>query len=175
MPTKPLERLIFAQGGLCFFCRKPLSNADVSVEHLVAITNGGPNNDENCVACCTSINRLLGRMSLKEKLQVVLNQKGNFRCPNGESETLSTEEVPDKPHRAAPPVEATAQDKYTLVVANLKQRGTSKPRTVKTLSSTINSLFQKKLSERELAAILKRLIGEGKVKQDGTKVSYALP
>lgn len=173
MPTKPLERLIFAQGGLCFFCRKPLSNADASVEHLVAIANGGPNNDENCVACCTSINRLLGRMSLKEKLQVVLNQKGNFRCPNGESKVPPVEEL-DKPHKTVAPAEAPAQDKYTLVIANLKQRGTSKPRTVKTLSSTINSLFQKKLSERELATILKRLIAEGKVKQDGTKISYAL-
>lgn len=33
MPTKPLDRLLFAQGGLCFFCKRPLSSAEASVEH----------------------------------------------------------------------------------------------------------------------------------------------
>ena len=64
---------MFAQGGLCFFCKKPLAKAAASVEHLVASANGGKNNDENCVACCKAINALLGSMSLKEKVQVVLN------------------------------------------------------------------------------------------------------
>src|SRR5688500_13713976 len=83
MPIKPLTKLLFAQGGLCFFCKKPLPAADASVEHLVASSNGGSNCDENCVACCKSLNALLGRMSLKEKIQVFLNQKGQFECPNG--------------------------------------------------------------------------------------------
>jgi len=38
--------------------------------------------DENCVACCKAVNALLGSMSLKEKIQVVLNQQGQFKCPN---------------------------------------------------------------------------------------------
>jgi 5-methylcytosine-specific restriction endonuclease McrA len=76
MPTKPLERLIFTQGGNCFFCRKPLGKAEASVGHLVAVSHGGKDNDENCVACCKALNSLFGRMSLKEKLQIVLNQKG---------------------------------------------------------------------------------------------------
>lgn len=41
----------------------------------------------------------------------------------------------------------TQPEKIAVVVANLKQRGASKPRTVKTLSSTISSLFQKALAE----------------------------
>jgi len=40
MPTKPLDRLMFAQGGHCFFCKKPLSKSEASVEHLVASANG---------------------------------------------------------------------------------------------------------------------------------------
>src|SRR4029453_8288744 len=85
MPTKPLERLMFAQGGLCFFCKQPLPKNEASVENLVASANGGSNNDENCASCCKSVNALLGSMSLKEKVQVVLNQKGEFKCPNGAS------------------------------------------------------------------------------------------
>ena len=83
MPTKPLDRLMFVQGGLCFFCKKPLVKSEASVEHLLASSNGGSNNDENCVACCKAVNALLGSMSLKEKFQVTLNQKGQFVCPNG--------------------------------------------------------------------------------------------
>src|SRR5574339_946747 len=83
MPTRPLDRLMFAQGGLCFFCKDRLAKADASVEHLVASANGGRNDDDNCVVCCKAMNALLGSMSLKEKIQVVLNQKGQFKCPNG--------------------------------------------------------------------------------------------
>lgn len=127
MPTKQLDRLIFAQGNLCFFCRQPLPKAEASVEHLFAKANGGDNLDENCVACCKAINTLLGSMSLKEKFQVTLNQKGNFKCPNGSG---STKPTTAKSH----------DNKSDLVVANLKQRGSSKPRTLKTLTSTITSL-----------------------------------
>src|SRR3954462_11502701 len=82
MPTKPLDRLLFAQGGKCFFCEGSLSQSEASVEHLVASANGGTNSDDNCVACCKALNALLGSKSLKEKVRVVLNQKGQFRCPN---------------------------------------------------------------------------------------------
>ena len=61
---------MFVQGGLCFFCKQPLPRAEASVEHLLAGANGGSSKDENCVACCKSINALLGSMSLKEKFQV---------------------------------------------------------------------------------------------------------
>src|SRR5436189_5013984 len=82
MPTKPLDRLMFAQGGLCFFCHKALPQGEASVEHLVASANGGANGDDNRVACCKALNALFGSMSLKEKIRLVLNQKGIFRCPN---------------------------------------------------------------------------------------------
>ena len=69
----------------------------------------------------------------------------------------------------------TQPEKIAVVVANLKQRGASKPRTVKTLSSTISSLFQKALAEDELAAILKHMEQQGFVAVTGTKVAYSLP
>ena len=67
MPTKPLDRLMFAQGKSCFFCKALLPQSEASVEHLVASANGGGNSDENCVACCKALNALFGSMSLKEK------------------------------------------------------------------------------------------------------------
>lgn len=79
--TTHLDRLLFAQGGQCFFCRKPLPKAEASVEHLNASANGGTNDDGNCVACCKALNHLLGSKSIKEKMQIVLNQRGNFQCP----------------------------------------------------------------------------------------------
>jgi len=66
-------------------------------------------------------------------------------------------------------------EKVAVVVANLQQRGASKPRTVKTLSSTIASLFQKQLTETELNELLDALKAQGIVAVNGTKISYALP
>lgn len=66
-------------------------------------------------------------------------------------------------------------EKVEVIVANLRQRGASKPRTVKTLLSTIGSLFQKALAEDELSGLLKTLQKQGHVTVSGTKVSYSLP
>lgn len=68
----------------------------------------------------------------------------------------------------------TPSDKQAAILANLRQRGASKPRTVKTLSSTINALFQKSLSEAELASLLEGLQQQGIISITGAKVSYAL-
>jgi len=167
MPTKPLDRLLFAQGGLCFFCKKVLAKAEASVEHLVASANGGGNNLENCVVCCVALNRLLGSMSLKEKVQVVLNQQGRFKCPNdgGTFAKVSPENHPSK----AP------NDKLSIIVSNLLKRGPTKPRNLKTLASTIGALFQNKLSESDISALIERLRTQGKVIVTGTKISYELP
>lgn len=69
----------------------------------------------------------------------------------------------------------TQPEKLAVVVANLKQRGVAKPRTVRTLSSTISSLFQKALAEDELSALLKHMEQQGFVAITGTKVMYSLP
>lgn len=172
MPTKSLERLMFVQGGLCFFCKQPLSKADASVEHLLASANAGSNHDDNCVACCKSFNALLGSMSLKEKFQVVLNQKGQFKCPNsGGSPKLPPR--PDDPKGKQPVPSKSTADRFTMVVANLKQRGASRPRTLKTLKSTIASLFPKGISEADLAALVQQLQASGEISLTENKVSYA--
>ena len=69
----------------------------------------------------------------------------------------------------------TATEKIEVIVGNLKQRGSAKPRTIKTLSSTISSLFQKQLADEELTSLLAELQGKGWILTTENKVSYALP
>lgn len=69
----------------------------------------------------------------------------------------------------------TPSDRLAVVIADLKRRGSAKPRTVKTLGSTINSIFQKQLSEPDLNGLLATLEQKGVIVTTGTKVSYSLP
>ena len=176
MPTKPIDRLMFAQGGLCFFCSMPLPKAEASVEHLVASARAGSNSDDNCVACCKTMNGLLGIMSLKEKIRVVLNQNGKFVCPNGVSSLAATPTVPSNSKPASTPV-APKADYYSAVLADLKKRGASRPRKVDTLKNTMRAIVKStkgSLTEAQLETLFKHLQVNGKVTVDGTKVSYSL-
>ncbi|MEY3123205.1 MAG: hypothetical protein RI993_2030 [Pseudomonadota bacterium] len=71
------------------------------------------------------------------------------------------------------PVAPEAQ--VEAVIADLVRRKASKPRTQKTLLSTLHALFKKELSEQQLAALFAALCKRGIVKVEGTKVSYVLP
>jgi len=66
-------------------------------------------------------------------------------------------------------------ERIEIVVADLKRRGSAKPRTVKTLSSTIQAIFQKQLSDEEVTGLVSGLNKKGIVKIAGTKVAYSLP
>lgn len=61
------------------------------------------------------------------------------------------------------------------VVADLIRRKASRPRTQKTLLSTLHALFRKELSEQQLSQLFASLCSRGVVRIDGTKVSYELP
>jgi hypothetical protein len=164
MPTKPLDRLMFAQGGLCFFCDKALPQGEASVEHLVASANGGANGDDNCVACCKALNALFGSMSLKEKIGLVLNQKGIFTCPNSNQRKASKQ-------AKALGIWDFGPDHFGAVIANLRQRGTAKPKTVKTLMSTIRAL-RKGITDEELGMLCEQLQTAGFISINGSKVVY---
>jgi hypothetical protein len=170
MPAKPLDRLMFMQGGLCFFCAQPLPKSEASVEHLVARFNGGSNQIDNCVACCVTVNALFGHMSLKEKFLVVLNQRGNFKCPNG-GKIEASPQISSPPKRAGA---LKAMPTFDLVVANLQQRGNSRPRTLQTLTSTLASLLPKGRPQLEVEDLIKELQATGKVSILENKVTYHL-
>lgn len=69
----------------------------------------------------------------------------------------------------------TPEAQVETVVADLVRRKASKPRTQRTLLSTLHALFKKELSEQQLAALFAALCQRGFVKVEGTKVSYDLP
>ena len=122
---KQLERLLFLQGQRCFFCQQPIPNGEASVEHLLASANGGGNGDENCVACCKAVNSALGSLSIKEKLQVVLNQRGSFTCPRTQKASSAAGAAPSN----------FDEERITAVLDDLQRRGSARPRKVGTLQN----------------------------------------
>ena len=70
---------------------------------------------------------------------------------------------------------SSTDEQIDAVIENLKQRGTSKPRKEKTLLSTINAMFQKKLVEKDLAEILSQLKARGVISLNDGNVTYHLP
>ncbi len=71
---------------------------------------------------------------------------------------------------------ATSNDeKVSAIVKNLAGRGQSRPRKVKTLSNTINSLFTENLTEQQLAALVKELEQRKYIQVSDGNVSYNLP
>lgn len=66
-------------------------------------------------------------------------------------------------------------EQIVAIVKNLKGRGQSRPRKVKTLSNTINSLFSEKLTEKEMNALLKKMKEKKYIVVNETNVSYKLP
>ena len=69
----------------------------------------------------------------------------------------------------------TSEEKTEVVLLRLQQLKASKPRTVKTLISTIGALFQKKLQSSEIDQIVAELERRGYLAIQDSKVSYTLP
>ena len=71
---------------------------------------------------------------------------------------------------------ATSSDeKITAIVKNLAGRGQARPRKVKTLANTINSLFAEKLEEKELMNLVNELQKRSYIAISERNVSYKLP
>jgi hypothetical protein len=167
-----LEKLLFAQGGLCFFCQAPLPKAEASVEHLVALANDGANSDDNCVACCKAVNGLLGSLPLKEKIKAILLQPRPFQCPAGVPQRASpTKTAVVK--KTAPSKKAAASTTVSAVVENLKARKSAKPATIKTLTGSIRAL-QPHLSDRQIADLISQLERDKIITITNTRIAYRI-
>lgn len=57
-------------GDLCFFCLRPMAEDNQSVEHLVAVTHGGPNHMSNFVLAHRGCNADAGHLSAMEKIRM---------------------------------------------------------------------------------------------------------
>jgi hypothetical protein len=78
-------------------------------------------------------------------------------------------------HPISPPSSKSNPDRIEVAIADLIKRQASRPRTLKTLTSTIKALFQKQLSDEEVGAIVDELNKRGVVKVADGKLSYDLP
>jgi hypothetical protein len=73
------------------------------------------------------------------------------------------------------PITTSDDEKISAIVKNLGGRGQSRPRKVRTLENTINTLFTKKLDKSELASIIKELQKRKLIVVNQGNVSYKLP
>ena len=65
-------------------------------------------------------------------------------------------------------------EKISAIIKNLAGRGQSRPRKIKTLSNTINSLFTQKLNENELNDLIKVLKDRKYIVVKDNNISYKL-
>jgi diadenosine tetraphosphate (Ap4A) HIT family hydrolase len=72
------------------------------------------------------------------------------------------------------PDTTSRDEQIDAIVRNLRQRGHSRPRKVKTLQNTINTLFTKKLDQSELDAITDELVKRNLIVVKQNNVSYRL-
>lgn len=82
-----------------------------------------------------------------------------------------SKEIADIPLLRVPSTASSAQ-KIDRIVRVLKSRNTGRPRKVRTLKNTINSLFSKSLPDTELAELVRVLAERGNITIDGENVSY---
>jgi hypothetical protein len=66
----------------------------------------------------------------------------------------------------------TPDEKIDAIVANLKSRGTARPRKVRTLANAINALFMKTLDEAEQSTLITELEKRGQIIVNDQSVSY---
>ena len=70
---------------------------------------------------------------------------------------------------------ARLYEKIAAIVKNLGGRGQSRPRKVRTLENTINTLFTRKLEKSELSELIKELQKRKLIVVNQGNVSYKLP
>ena len=73
------------------------------------------------------------------------------------------------------PVSTSNDEKIAAIVKNLGGRGQSRPRKVRTLENTINTLFTRKLEKDELGRLIKELQKRKLIVVNQGNVSYKLP
>ena len=140
----------------------------------IKIAGNGPN------ALDFHIAFYIGRISAKEPdtyFHIVSKDTGfdpliahlkNLKIPVQRSKDISEIQIV----KASTP--KTIEEKIIVVTDYLKSRGTAVPKTIKTLTSTIQSVFQKNILESEQETIIAALQEQGAIAVVGAKVSYNL-
>ena len=69
----------------------------------------------------------------------------------------------------------TVEEKVSAIIESLIARGQSRPRKVKTLSNTINSLFMNALEETELISLISQMKKRKLISVNNENITYTLP
>lgn len=119
--------------------------------------------------------KTIGDMPIFRAIEQASTSKFQAAPPVVSSTTNASPSAPAKPGKAAasPPKQGPTE-RVADAVKDLVRRGNSRPRTVKTLSSTLHALFNKKLGETEITALINALVHGKHIVVDGTKVTYSL-
>jgi hypothetical protein len=162
---KQLQRLLFLQGNLCFFCHEEIPHGDESIEHLSALANGGPKDEENCVVCCKSLNAALGSSSVKEKFRAILSQRSGFTCPRRRLED------PSAAHPDAPSPLQLAEKLLPEAIANIQKRGATRPAKLVALRNALTASLPV-ATPAAIEILLQKLQALGHVAVEGSRVAY---
>jgi hypothetical protein len=59
----------------CMYCSIPLTLETATIEHVVAVTHGGPNHPANLALACGPCNMDAGHLSAREKLELAIMRR----------------------------------------------------------------------------------------------------
>ena len=77
-----IAALLHRDGPACLYCNRVLeTDEDMSIEHIVALTSGGPDVLANMALCCQSCNSAVGHLSAVEKIRRVIDWRLSGRLP----------------------------------------------------------------------------------------------
>ena len=147
---RKVAQLLNGQNGVCFFCDEPLFEENASIEHLVARSRSEHSGDsENIVACCITVNRMLGNMTVKNKINAVLGiqDSGSLVCPR----KISQKQY--KQHQ-----DFQLMELYIKAVIGKLRKTRSRPRLVKSFCNLIVSMFPDQISMEEAYLITTKLV-----------------
>jgi hypothetical protein len=133
-------------------------------------------------------------MSLKEKIKVVLNQKGSFKCPNGKALATpasgSHKQTPlpatalkkqpktplAPPVRKPPPAVTAAVRSFDEDVAGIVEilKARSRPRNLSSLKAILKALADFKLTDQKVNMVIQHLQASGQLKVNNEQVTYKL-
>ena len=182
--TKSLEQLTHEHFEVIVFVGK--SQAKVPVElaqsvqpfgaraQYLKISGHGPN------ALDFHIAYYIGHLAAAEpsaKFHIVSKDKGfepliqHLRLNNISARRITTiGNILGKPSKSK-----LSQERIAVILTKLQRLKAAKPRTIKTLSSTIAFWFQNHLPAQEISSLIQSLVSRGYVQIAGAKITYRLP
>lgn len=178
-----LQRLLFLQGNRCFFCDRSIPRGQETIEHLVPLSRGGTNSDDNRVVVCKGSNNALGNLPVKEKLGVLLRHRGDLTCPRVDPERASSERLavasasnPKSSPRSQPdvprvPAIGSSGALADAVRAHLESMSKARPRRLQPLKNMVASWCRgtPAAGVDEIVALLQ---ASGDVKTQGARLVY---